>query len=157
MPPPRVEIHGYAILSDDDRIAGPDGATPPALRNEADWDCFQRELDRADLVALGRLGHEANPNAQAPPAAGAFAFVERTGAARRRIVVEPRQDALARRERRVAARTAGASPSRAAGTSSICSGVGYEAFHLSRAHGVRLGGGRAAFAACDAASARKSF
>ena len=28
-------------------------------------------------------------------------------------------------------------------------GVGYEAFHLTRAHGVRLNGGRAAFAACD--------
>jgi hypothetical protein len=28
-------------------------------------------------------------------------------------------------------------------------GVGYEAFHLTRAHRVSLGGGRAAFAACD--------
>ena len=59
---PARRIEGYAIVSDDDLIAGPDGRTPDALRNEADWAYFQRELDRADLVALGRLGHEANPN-----------------------------------------------------------------------------------------------
>jgi hypothetical protein len=62
MPSPPIQIHGYAIVSDDDRIAGADGVTPPSLRNNADWAYFQRELDRADLVALGRLGHEANPN-----------------------------------------------------------------------------------------------
>ena len=50
--PPRIEVHGYAIVSRDDRIAGSDGLTPPALRNAADWAYFQRGLDRADLVAL---------------------------------------------------------------------------------------------------------
>src|ERR1700684_1545998 len=62
MPSPPIQIHGYAIVSDDDRIAGADAVTPPSLRNDADWAYFQLELDRADLVALGRLGHEANPN-----------------------------------------------------------------------------------------------
>src|SRR5215208_610893 len=57
-----VEIHGYAIVSQDDRIADASGETPPALRNEADWAYFQAELDRAALTVLGRLGHEANPN-----------------------------------------------------------------------------------------------
>ena len=33
-----VRIAGYAIVSDDDRIAGPDGLVPPALRNEKDWE-----------------------------------------------------------------------------------------------------------------------
>ena len=59
-----AEVHGHAILSDDDCIADASGATPQALRNEADWKYFQRELDLADLTALGRLGHEANPNAK---------------------------------------------------------------------------------------------
>src|SRR5580698_5048812 len=62
MPSPAIEIHGYAIVSDDDRIADSSGRTPESLRNDADWLYFQDELDRADIVALGRLGHEANPN-----------------------------------------------------------------------------------------------
>ena len=55
-------IHGHAIVSADDRIAGPDGLTPPELRNEADWLRFQQALDDAAVTVLGRLGHEANPN-----------------------------------------------------------------------------------------------
>lgn len=58
----RWRIHGHAIISADDRIAGADGLTPPALRNEADWTRFQAALDRAAVTVLGRLGHEANPN-----------------------------------------------------------------------------------------------
>ena len=37
-----IKINGYAIVSDDDKIAGPDGLIPASLRNEKDWDCFQR-------------------------------------------------------------------------------------------------------------------
>lgn len=55
-------LHGHAIVSADDRIADATGATPPALRNEADWLRFQAALDRAAVTVLGRLGHEANPN-----------------------------------------------------------------------------------------------
>jgi len=69
MPAPEIQIHGYAIVSADDRIAIA-GQDAPGLHNEADWAYFQRELDRADLVALGRLGHEANPNIK--PAGGWF-------------------------------------------------------------------------------------
>ena len=57
-------IHGHAIVSADDKIAGPDGLTPASLRNEADWQRFQRALDDAAVTVLGRLGHEANPNAK---------------------------------------------------------------------------------------------
>jgi len=55
-------VHGHAIVSADDFIAGPDGLTPPELRNEADWRRFQEALDTAVVSVLGRLGHEANPN-----------------------------------------------------------------------------------------------
>lgn len=55
-------IHGYAIVSADDRIAGPDGRMPPALHNDADWARFQTALDRAAVSVLGRLGHEQNAN-----------------------------------------------------------------------------------------------
>lgn len=55
-------IEGHAIVSADDRIAGPDGATPAALRHPEDWRRFQAALDRAAVVVLGRYGHEQNPN-----------------------------------------------------------------------------------------------
>jgi hypothetical protein len=55
-------IEGHAIVSADDRIAGADGDTPPELNNDADWLRFQRALDAAAVVVLGRLSHAANPN-----------------------------------------------------------------------------------------------
>ena len=32
-----LDITGYAIVSDDDKIAGADGLTPASLRNPKDW------------------------------------------------------------------------------------------------------------------------
>ncbi len=58
----RYEIHGHAIVSADDRIADRSGVTPAALHNDKDWQRFQAALDRAAVTLLGRLGHEANPN-----------------------------------------------------------------------------------------------
>ena len=59
---PKIEIHGYAIVSDNDCIADAAGRTPDILRNDADWAYFQAELNRSAVTVLGRLGHEANPN-----------------------------------------------------------------------------------------------
>ena len=56
------QIIGHAIVSVDGKIAVADGAVPPALRNDADWARFQAHLDAADLVVVGRQGHERNPN-----------------------------------------------------------------------------------------------
>ncbi|MFC1460091.1 hypothetical protein ACETIH_25980 [Microvirga arabica] len=58
----QVEIHGYAIVSDNDCIADESGRTPDVLRNEADWAYFQAELNMSAVTVLGRLGHEANAN-----------------------------------------------------------------------------------------------
>jgi len=55
-------IEGHAIVSADDCIADPDGNTPAELSNEADWLRFQRALDAATVVVVGRLSHMANPN-----------------------------------------------------------------------------------------------
>ncbi len=143
-----IEIHGYAIVSLDDRIADADGAMPASLHNDADWAYFQSELDRAELVALGRASHEATPN------------LER----RRRLV-------LSRQGRGLELRDDGLwwNPL-ALPWSEVASGVlaqggrvavpggqaafdlflalGYTAFHLSRA-ATRLPGGRALFSACE--------
>ncbi len=58
----KLEIVGHAIVSADGRIADANRQMPAALRNDKDWARFQAALDRARLVVLGRLGHEAHPN-----------------------------------------------------------------------------------------------
>jgi hypothetical protein len=147
MAPLQIDIRGYAIVSDDDRIADSSGKTPASLRNGADWAYFQRELDRADLIALGRLGHEANPNV--------------TG--RRRLVLssaarglEQRNDAWWWNPAQISWREAvkillpnGGRVAVPGGQAvfDLFLGIGYEAFHLSRAGGVLLPGGRYLFAA----------
>lgn len=57
-----IEIVGHAVVSADGRIADSNRQMPAELRNNKDWARFQAELDRAALVVLGRLGHEAHPN-----------------------------------------------------------------------------------------------
>jgi len=144
-----IEIRGYAIITDDDRIADVDGATPPTLRNEADWTHFQRELDNADLIALGRLGHEANPNRQK----------------RRRLVLsrearrfEARADAIWWNPAETAWTEVAAAILPAGGRVAVAGGqgvfdlfllIGYDAFHLTRGRGATAPGGRALFSACD--------
>ncbi len=147
MTPP--DIHGYAIVSADDRIADAAGAMPAALRNDADWAYFQAELDRADLVAIGRASHEATPN------------VKR----RRRLVLSRAARALERRADawwwnpqarswpEVAAELLpqGGRVATPGGQAAfdVFLGLGFAGFHLSRAPGVRLPGGRGLFAACE--------
>lgn len=144
----RIRVHGYAIVSADDRITDASGATPAALRNDADWAYFQRGLDGADLVVLGRLGHEANPNRHN----------------RRRLVLSSRVDALAEREGAWWWNPAGLAWDEVCarllphgGDVAVPGGrrvfdlfltLGYEAFHLSRAEGVTVGEGDCLFTAC---------
>lgn len=50
------------MVSADGRIADRNRQMPAELRNDRDWRRFQAALDRAALVVLGRLGHEAHSN-----------------------------------------------------------------------------------------------
>ena len=145
-----IEINGYAILSDDDRIAGPDGLIPASLRNEKDWDCFQRALAGSDLVVLGHRSHELAPNVRGDQrlvvSRGAAGLEQRANVwwwnPARMSWVEVAKELLPR-----------------GGDVAVPGGqvvfdlflkIGFDAFHLSRAHGVRLPGGRALFSGCDA-------
>lgn len=145
----RVEIHGYAIVSDDDRIADAAGRMPDVLRNDADWAYFQAGLDRSALTVLGRLGHESNPNPKR----------------RRRMIVSSSSSGLEQRDdgwwwnpQAVSWENAIAQVLPQGGEVAVPGGrrvfdlflgIGYDTFHLARAEGARLPGGVALFSACD--------
>jgi hypothetical protein len=145
----RVEIHGYAIVSRDDRIADAAGAMPERLRNEADWSYFQAGLDQADWVALGRVSHEAAPNPRG----------------RRRLIVsgdarglETRVDGVWWRPQAVGFAEVAARLMPQGGRVAVPGGqgvfglflsLGYDAFHLARAEDVELPGGRGLFGATE--------
>ena len=142
-------VHGHAIVSADDKIAGADGLTPPELRNEADWTRFQAALDEAAVTVLGRLGHEANPNV----------------ARRRRLVLTRRVAAFEAGEgcwlwnpAGLALADALANIAPQGGIVAVPGGqpvfdfflaVGYDAFHLARAETVTIGAGTTLFSNID--------
>lgn len=146
---PKIEIHGYAIVSDNDRIADATGLTPDVLRNDADWAYFQAELNRSDLTVLGRLGHEANPNPKK----------------RLRMVLSSRSSGLERRDdgwwwnpailswdEAISRVLPGGGRVAVPGGRQVFDfflAIGYEAFHLTRAEGVVTPNGVAVFSECD--------
>ena len=120
-----------------------------SLRNEADWDYFQSELDRADLVVLGRLGHRPIPMPRID--AGWFCPA-------RRADWNAKSDAWwwnpAEASWREATRILLPDGGRVAvpggqAVFDLFSALGYEAFHLSRAGGVRCPAAAYLFAACE--------
>lgn len=148
---PRYEIHGHAIVSDDDCIAEADGRMPSALRNEADWQRFQAELDRAVLNIVGRVGHQAFPNV----------------AGRRRLIVSSRADgveqhadgwwwnpgqaSLGEALRKAAPEGGLVAVPGGRRVNDLFLGLGFDAFHLARKRGVRIPGGVPVFTRAQAA------
>ena len=144
-----IDIHGYAIVSSDDCIADHEGRFPKALMNDADWAYFQAELDLCALTVLGHASHIATPNAKN----------------RRRLVMSRRADGLEQRDdawwwspARISWEDVAARLLPEGGRVGIPGGQiafdhflanGFTSFHLSRAHGVTLTGGRGVFSAVD--------
>ena len=144
-----TEVHGYAIISDDDKIAGADGLIPASLRNEHDWRYYQDALARSDLIVFGHRSHLAEPNERGDL----------------RLVVTSRVDGLERRPdgwwwnpakvawpeavERVLPQGGNIAAPGGQGVFDLFLGIGYDVFHLSHAHGVSLPGGRFIFSACD--------
>jgi hypothetical protein len=140
-----IGINGYAIVSDDDRIAGPDGLIPASLRNEKDRDCFQRALAGSDLVVLGRRSHELAPNVRGD---------QRLVISRRAVGLEQHANIWWWNPARMSWLEVAKELLPRGGNVAVPGGqvvfdlflkIGFDAFHLSRAHGVRLPGGRALF------------
>jgi hypothetical protein len=145
-----LDITGYAIVSDDDKIAGADGLTPVSLRNPKDWELYQRAQELADLVVFARRSHELEPNIHQRP---------RLVVSREAAGLEQRPDGWWWDPRRttweeVAARVLPAGGRVAVGGGQVVFDlflmIGFDGFHLSRAHGVKLPGGRSVFSACNA-------
>ncbi len=144
----QVEIHGYAIVSDNDCVADASGRTPDILRHEADWAYFQAELDRSAVTVLGRLGHEAHPNPRG----------------RLRMILSSSSRGLERRsdgwwwnpDRQPwdrAIRTVLPEGGRVAVPGGrrvfdLFLGIGYDAFHLTRAEGAHVPDGIPVFSGC---------
>ncbi len=146
---PRVEIHGYAIVSDDDRIADATGRTPDALRNDADWAYFQSELNRSDVTVLGRLGHEANPN---PRNRVRMILSSSSNGIERRVDGwwwNPQKLSWEEAIRRVLPYGGRVAVPGGRQVFDLFLGIGYDAFHLTRAEGVVVPGGVAVFSQCD--------
>ncbi len=145
-----LDITGYAIVSDDDKIAGADGLTPVSLRNPKDWELYQRAQELASFVVFARRSHELEPNVHKTP---------RLVVSREAAGLEQRPDGWWWDPRRttweeVAARVLPAGGRVAVGGGQVVFDlflmIGFDGFHLSRAHGVKLPGGRSVFSACDA-------
>jgi hypothetical protein len=145
----RIEIHGYAIVSDNDCIADASGQTPDVLRNDSDWAYFQAELNKSAVTVLGRVGHEANPNPKS----------------RLRMILSSSSTGLERRsdgwwwnpERQPwteAIRTVLPDGGRVAVPGGrrvfdLFLGIGYDAFHLTRAEGTYIPHGVPVFSDCE--------
>lgn len=141
-----LRIEGYAIVSDDGMLADADGIMPDALVIEADQRFLAEELDRAAVIVHGRNSHEK----------------QRQSPQRRRLIASRSVETLGPAEcpNAVTWNPAGMSLEQAlealdveGGTVAILGGTDifglflprYDSFHLSRATGVRLPGGRPVF------------
>jgi hypothetical protein len=145
VPPGRIE--GYAIVSEDGMLADATGVMPDSLKFDADQKFFERGLDGLDVVVHGRHSRERHLRSQL----------------RRRLVVTRRVCAIAAdpsEENSLFWNPAGASfeealtslgmPNANVGVigGTVVFGLflhRYDVFHLSRAPGVRLPGGRPVF------------
>jgi len=146
-----ITIKGYAIVSADGFIADDQGRMPEVLRFEADWAYFQQALDAADVTLLGRHTHEAASNVKK----------------RRRLIATRSVRAVVQEDvstwwvnpreiepTKAVAIVVGAEASVAVvGGTDVFGWIleegGYDAFHLSVAHNVRLGAGRPLFDGVD--------
>jgi hypothetical protein len=147
--PGNLDITGYAIVSDDDKIAGADGITPGSLRNEKDWELYQRAQELANLVIFARRSHELEPNIRRSL---------RLVVSREAAGLEERPDSWWWDPRRITWEEVAARLLPNGGVVAVGGGqvvfdlflmIGLDGFHLSRAHLVNLPGGRSVFSACD--------
>jgi dihydrofolate reductase len=147
MPRP-YRIEGYAIVSVDGMIADAAGVMPDSLKNDADQTMFSAGLDRADVLVHGRHSHEGHPNLprrQRLIATRGVATLAPDPTNAKALLWNPAGASL-----EAACRALGIDEGTVAvigGTEifGLFLGLGYEAFHLTRASKARLPSGRPVF------------
>lgn len=144
-----IEIHGYAIVSDDDRIADAHGEVPASLRNEKEFAAYQRALAQSDLVVFARKSHENEPQTHGRPrmvvSREARGLEDRAGVWWWNPADLPWAHVVAR----VLPEGGHVAAPGGQGVFDLFLEIGYDVFHLARARGVTLPGGRALFSACE--------
>jgi len=145
MIPKRVE--GYAIVSEDGMLAGSDGVMPEALKFDADQRYFADGLDRVDAVVHGRHSHERQLHS---PLRYRITLTSEVAA----IAPDPENPkGLLWNPRGASFEQAWAALKIKDGSLGVVGGTSvfgmflnrYDFFHLTRAPGVRLPGGRPVF------------
>lgn len=142
-----TRIEGFAIISEDGMLANKAGIMPAALKFDADQRFFENGLDGVDAVAHGRHSHERQPHSPL----------------RHRLILTRQIPALApdkSNDKALFWNPTGATFEEAwealgvpQGSLGVIGGTGvfalfldlYDAFHLTRAPGVKLPGGRPVF------------
>ncbi len=150
--PDRIE--GLAIVSDDGMIADASGVQPAALKIPADQRYFRRTLDQAAALVDGKNSGEGGPDA----ARRTRLILTRGIAALAPVPGEPR--AMLWNPEGASLSEAWDALGLSGGLLAVIGGTGpfglflprYHAFHLSRAEGVRLPGGRPVFPGIPPAS-----
>jgi dihydrofolate reductase len=142
-----LRIEGYAIISEDGMLADANGVMPPSLVIDADQKFLSDRLDQAVLIVHGRNSHENQPLSP---------YRRRLIASRSVATLGPAPEhpnALLWNPEGLPIAKAADALDIEAGTVAILGGTSlfghflpyYDVFHLSRAAGVRLPGGRPVF------------
>jgi hypothetical protein len=141
-----TKIEGFAIVSEDGMLAGADGVMPDALKFEADQKFFRDGLDRCVAAVHGRHSHEMQPHSDRRARLWVTARVkaiEVEDITPRSVLWNPQSATF---EQAWAALEVDGALGVVGGTTVFGMFLPlYDVFHLSRAPGVRLPGGRAVF------------
>jgi hypothetical protein len=142
-----VRIEGYAIVSEDGMLADSHGVMPDALKFDADQHYFADGLDKVDAVIHGRHSHEQQPHSPRRhriTVTGQIKTIAPDPGNAKGILWNPSGSTF--EEAWTALGLANASLGVVGGTSVFGMFLDrYDAFHLTRARGVKLPGGRPVF------------
>ena len=146
-----LQIEGYVVASDDDRLADRSGAKPDSLHNDAEWDFFQNGLDSACVTALGRKSHETAPNVKGRRRLVLTRSVERVVMDGKTVFWNPDgisfSDAL--RGFDIQVRRVAVAGGKHVFDHFLTGPHRFTAFHLSRVHGTQLPGGVGVFSGVE--------
>jgi hypothetical protein len=142
-----ARIEGYAIVSEDGMLANADGVMPETLKFDADQRYFADGLDKVEAVIHGRHSHEQQPHSPLRHRITVTGGVEKITPNPKNakgILWNPAINTF--EEAWTALGLAKGSLGVVGGTSVFGMFLDrYDAFHLTRAPGLRLPGGRAVF------------